>query len=99
MKKLLESDIKLTGPITHAMLEATDMLRKMNGNKIYYGLLDISDLEDIQYVSNMIKEEHNIDLYGIDIYNITKSQSSFNDIAETFGFTSEIIYKVKGMFR
>jgi len=98
-KKLLESDVKLTGPITHAMLEATDILRKMKGDKIYYGLLDISDLEDIQYVSNMIKEEHNIDLYGIDIYNITKSQSSFNDIAETYGFTSEIIYKVKGMFR
>jgi|TARA_R100000482_G_scaffold36536_1_gene12457 hypothetical protein len=98
-KKLLESDIKLTGPITHAMLEATDIIRKMNDKKIYHANLDISEIDDIKYVSDMIKKENNIDLYGIDIYNITKSQSSFNDIAETYGFSTEIIYKVKGMFR
>ena len=98
-KKLLESDVKLAGPITHAMLEATDILRKMNGKDVYYGMLDISELDDIQYMTELIKKEDNIDLYGIDIYNIIKSQSSFNDIAQTYGFSTEIVYKVKGMFR
>ena len=62
-------------------------------------MLDISELDDIQYMTELIKKEDNIDLYGIDIYNIIKSQSSFNDIAQTYGFSTEIVYKVKGMFR
>lgn len=98
-RKLLESDMKFTGPITYAMLEATDILRKMQGKKIYKSNLDISDLDDIEYVTNIIKEENNLDLYGIDIHNIMSSQSSFNDIADNFGLPTDIIYKVKGLFR
>ena len=99
IKKLKSTDIKLTGPITHAMLEATDMIRKMNNETIYKAKLDISDIDDISYVVDLIEKENRIDLYGIDIYNIVKSQSSFNDIADKLGLSTEVVYKVKGLFR
>ena len=38
-------------------------------------------------------------IYGVDIYSIVPSQSSFNDIAKTHGVSDEVIYKIKGMFR
>ena len=99
VKLLKESDLKLAGDLTIAMLEATDMLRKMEGLTIYNAEKDITDIDDLDYVINKIRKEHNIDLYGVDIYNIVKSQSSFNDIGNTFGLSSEIIYKIKGLFR
>ena len=89
----------LTGPITHAMLEATDIIRKMNGQKSYVSNLDIDDIDDMSYVINLIQKEHNVDIYGVDIYNIVSSPSSFNDIASQHGVSSELIYKVKGLFR
>lgn len=98
-KKLMESDVKLASVITTAMLDATDLIRKMNGEKIYKSKLDISDIEDIEYVTKLIKKENNIDLYGIDIHNIIKSQSSFNDIASNYGLSVDVVYKVKGLFR
>lgn len=99
LKLLKESDLKLAGELTTAMLEATDILRKMEGLAVYNARKDITDIDDLEYVINKIRKEHNIDLYGVDIYNIVKSQSSFNDIGNTYGLSSEIIYKIKGMFR
>jgi len=96
---LKESDVKLAGDLTLAMLEANDMLRKMQGLKISMGQRDIMDIEDLDYIISKIRKEHNVDLYGVDIYKIVKSQSSFNDVANTFGLSPEIIYKIKGMFR
>ena len=81
------------------MLEATDIIRKMNNETIYKAKLDISDIDDISYVVDLIEKENRIDLYGIDIYNIVKSQSSFNDIADKLGLSTEVVYKVKGLFR
>ena len=97
--KLKESDMKLTGPITHAMLQATDMLRKMKGKDVYVSNLDVSDIDDISYVIDLVAKEDNIDIYGIDIYRILKSQSSFNDIANQNSLSTDVVYKVKGLFR
>jgi hypothetical protein len=97
--KLKESDMKLAGPITNAMLEASDILRKMKGQKVYNSNLDVSEMDDIEYVINLISKEDNLDIYGIDIYNILKSNSSFNDIANQNKISTEIVYKIKGLFR
>ena len=97
--KLKESDMKLTGPITHAMLQATDILRKMKGKDVYVSNLDVSDIDDISYVIDLVSKEDNIDIYGIDIYRILKSQSSFNDIANENSLSTDIVYKIKGLFR
>ena len=99
VRMLRESDIKLAGDLTVAMLEANDLLRKMKGLSVSNAQLDITDIDDLSFTIDKIKKEHNVDLYGVDIYQIVKSQSSFNDIANTFGLTSEIVYKVKGLFR
>jgi hypothetical protein len=91
--------MKLTGPVTNAMLHATDIIRKMNGLRIYNGKLDITDIDDLSYVINLIKKENKVDIYGVDIYNIVKSQTSFNSLATDYGISQEIIYKIKGLFR
>tara|TARA_R110000744_G_scaffold60119_1_gene124750 strand:+ start:23356 stop:25947 length:2592 start_codon:yes stop_codon:yes gene_type:complete len=99
LRNLKESDKKLTGELTHAMLDATDMIRKMGGKSVYSADLDVGNVDDISYVINLIEKEDNIDIYGIDIYNILKSQSSFNDIADTNRLSTEVVYKIKGLFR
>jgi len=96
---LKSSGKKLAGPITHAMLEATDIIRKMNNKKIYISNMDIDDIDNLSYVINKIKKEDDIDIYGVDIYNIVNSQSSFNTIAAENGISSELVYKIKGLFR
>lgn len=91
--------MKLAGPITNAMLQATDMLRKMSGLRVYSGRLDITDIDDLSYVIDLVKKENKVDIYGVDIYNIVKSQSSFNSLSTDYGVSSEVVYKIKGMFR
>ena len=45
------------------------------------------------------KKENKVDIYGVDIYNIVKSDSSFNSLATNYGISQEVVYKIKGMFR
>ena len=71
----------------------------MQGKREYISNLDVSNMDDISYVIDLIEKEHNIDIYGIDVYNILKSQSSFNDIANQNNLSSDIVYKIKGLFR
>ena len=97
--KLKKPIMKMTGPITHAMLEATDMIRKMAGQRIYKSTLDISDIDDLSFVIDLVKKENKVDIYGVDIYNIVKSESSFNSLATNYGISQEVVYKIKGMFR
>jgi len=61
--------------------------------------MDIDDIDNLSYVINKIKKEDDIDIYGVDIYNIVNSQSSFNTIAVENGISSELVYKIKGLFR
>tara|TARA_R110002167_G_scaffold40905_2_gene125312 strand:+ start:2274 stop:4838 length:2565 start_codon:yes stop_codon:yes gene_type:complete len=97
--KLKRPLIKNSGPITHAMLEASDMIRKMSGERVYKNYLDVTDIEDLTIVIDIIKKENKIDIYGVDIHSIVESQSSFNDISQKLGMPTEVVYKVKGMFR
>tara|TARA_R100000353_G_scaffold113438_2_gene81211 strand:- start:6589 stop:9165 length:2577 start_codon:yes stop_codon:yes gene_type:complete len=99
INKLKKPIMKMTGPITHAMLEATDMIRKMAGQRIYRSNLDITDIEDLSFIIDMVKKENKVDIYGVDIYNIVKSDSSFNSLATNYGISQEVVYKIKGMFR
>ena len=56
-------------------------------------------MDDIDFVSNMIKKEDRIDIFAKDIEGIVESTNSFNTISKSFGVSEEVIYKVKGMFR
>ena len=91
--------MKRAGEITNAMLQATDMLRKMQGLRIYKSDLDTLDIDDLSYVIDLIKLEDKVDIYGVDIHNIVKSEESFNTISTRYGVSDTIIYKIKGMFR
>ena len=96
---LKEGGPKLAGPITSAILQATDIIRKMTNKKIYHSNLDYTEVNDIAYAVDLIYKNYNVDIYGIDIYNILKSQSSFNDISQKFNLSEDVIYTVKGLFR
>ena len=96
---LKQGSPKLSGPITDALLQATDIIRKMSDKKTFYSNLDYGDINDISYAINVVHRNYNVDIYGIDIYNILKSQSSFNDISDKFGLSEDIVYTIKALFR
>lgn len=99
INKLKKPIMKMAGPITYAMLQATDVIRKMSGQRIYKSNLDVSDIDDLSFIIDMVKKENKVDIYGVDIYNIVKSNSSFNSLSTKYGIPQDVVYKIKGMFR
>tara|TARA_R100000773_G_C4221226_1_gene120276 strand:+ start:2181 stop:4688 length:2508 start_codon:yes stop_codon:yes gene_type:complete len=106
LKNELRSNRRLQQPdeienmsISKAYISALDTLKIAKGEQIYIGHLLLEDIDDIEFISNMIKKEDKIDIFAKDIEGIVESTSSFNTISKSFGVSEEIIYKVKGMFR
>ena len=106
LKNELRSNRRLQQPdeienmsISKAYISALDTLRIAKGEQIYKGYLLLEDVDDIDFVSNMIKKEDRIDIFAKDIEGIVESTNSFNTISKSFGVSEEVIYKVKGMFR
>lgn len=106
LKNELRSNRRLQQPdeienmsISKAYISALDTLRIAKGEQIYMGYLLLEDVDDIDFVSSMIKKEDRIDIFAKDIEGIVESTNSFNTISKSFGVSEEVIYKVKGMFR
>ena len=85
--------------VHYAYIVALDNLRKIEGKRIYKGFLHLDDIDDIDYVSDLIKKENNVDVFVRDIEGIVESDSSFNTLSKTYGVSEEVIYKIRGLFR
>lgn len=97
--KLIANEEELKADITSAYVDALDTLKKMKGENIYKGYLHLDDVDDIDYVTNIIKSENNVDIFITDIEGIVESKKSFNTLSKSFGVSQDIIYKIKGLFR
>ena len=97
--KLIANEEELKADITSAYVDALDTLKKMKGENIYKGYLHLDDVDDIDYVTNIIKKENNVDIFITDIEGIVESKKSFNTLSKSFGVSQDIIYKIKGLFR
>ena len=71
----------------------------MKGETIYKAYLHLDDIDDIDYATNIIRKENNVDIFVTDIEGIVESTQSFNTLSKSFGISQDIIYKIKGLFR
>ena len=97
--KLIANNDELKADITSAYVNALDTLKKMKGETIYKAYLHLDDIDDIDYATNIIRKENNVDIFVTDIEGIVESTQSFNTLSKSFGISQDIIYKIKGLFR
>mgnify|MGYP003118537614 FL=1 len=76
-----------------------DYINKMNGLPIYYGKLDIEDVDDVDYLINKIEKEDKLEINCVEITGIVNSIDSHSNISKSFGVTEKIVYKIKGLCR
>lgn len=95
----LERERSQVKQVKKSLLVAHDAIRKMNNREIYYGSLDINELEDMDYLISKLYMENNVEVNSMEIISIVNSINSHENISKTFGFGEEIIYKIKGLCR
>ena len=78
---------------------ATDMIRKSKGLKIYKAYMDINNIDDVDYVIDLIYKEDRVDVYAHDIETILTLNISNDTMASGVGLNPQVIYKIKGLFR
>ena len=71
----------------------------MNKETIYYGRLDVNELEDMDYLINKIENEDKVEINVMEISSIVESINSHNNISKSFGIHVNIIYKIRGLCR
>ena len=85
--------------ISKSLLTVHDYINKMNGLPIYYGKLDIEDVDDVDYLINKIEKEDKLEINCVEITGIVNSIDSHSNISKSFGVTEKIVYKIKGLCR
>ena len=85
--------------IGKSLLTVHDYINKMKGLPIYYGKLNVNDVDDIDYLINKIESEDKVEINCIEITGIVNSIDSHNNISKSFGFNESIVYKIKGLCR
>jgi hypothetical protein len=81
------------------MLEVHDVIRKMKGQDIIYDKLSINNIDAMDYVITKMENKHKLDITANDVLNIVYSDKSFKNISTNYGFSENIVYEIKGMFR
>jgi hypothetical protein len=98
--ELTRSEIKdLAHELAKSMLEAYDTIREINNKQIYKASLDIDDYDDIDFLIRKIRKDNKINILINEIESVLCQQESYEKIAKCVGFSEEIVYKIKGMFR
>ena len=83
-----------------AFLKAIDTIRGEGGLYIYKAYLDLNNVENVDYVSNLIRKEDRVDIYATDMEKILNmNQEPLETVATKMGVSETVIYKVRGLFR
>tara|TARA_R110002020_G_scaffold154630_3_gene334678 strand:+ start:1458 stop:3533 length:2076 start_codon:yes stop_codon:yes gene_type:complete len=101
VKKLNENYKKLAKKkkdVHSQILETHDVIRKSYGKPIHYGMNDLGDIEDANYVLKRLSSQ-GYDLTAIELTAMVESISSFDRIAKSFGVNEETVYLAKGLCR
>lgn len=78
---------------------ATDMIRKSKGLTMYKSYMDINNIDDVDYVIDLIYKEDRVDIYAHDIETILTLNISNDTMASGVGLNPNVIYKIRGLFR
>ena len=86
--------------IENSLLKAVDIMRGNNGLFVYKAFMDMSNVEEVSIVSDLIRKEDRVDLYAQDMETILKSPNkTFAELSVQLGVSREVIYKIRGLFR
>ena len=88
-----------TTALNKALLKVHDYINKMNSLPIYYGQLDINDIDDMDYLINKIEKEDKVEVNSVEVALIVNSIDSYYNISKSFGFRESVVYKIKGLCR
>jgi|GEM_PF-5273020 len=80
-------------PISMKLLFAHDMIRKMTGQKLSYGRLNVDDPNDISEIMDKVS------VTAPEILKIVKSYDSHKNLSLNHGISENEVYLIKGMFR
>ena len=94
-----ESTLNNIPELLEKMLEVHDFVRKMKGRDIIYDRLSINNIDAMDYIITKMETKHNLDITANDVSNIVYSDNSFKKISTNYGFSEDIVYEIKGMFR
>ena len=97
VKKLVSMIVDLKkselDPVSIKLLHAHDMIRKMTGKKLSYGILNIDNPNHISILMEKVSVTAN------EISNIVKSYDSHRNLSLKYGISEDDIYKIKGLCR
>ena len=83
-----------------AFLKAIDTIRGEGGLYVYKAYLDLNNVENVDYVSNLIRKEDRVDIYAMDMEKIlSMNKEPIESVATKMGVSETVIYKVRGLFR
>jgi len=83
-----------------AFLKAIDTIRGEGGLYVYKAYLDLNNVENVDYVSNLIRKEDRVDIYAMDMEKILNmNKEPIETVATKMGVSETVIYKVRGLFR
>ena len=85
--------------INKAYINALDILKSVKGDTICKAYLQLGDIDDIDYIIDVIKKEDGVDIFVNDIEGIVESRDSYNTLSHKYGVSEDVIYKIKGLFR
>ena len=81
------------------MLDTYDTLSMFLNKKVYKASLDIDDYDEVDFVVRKIQNENKVNIMVSEIESVLCKQESYEKIAKSVGFSEEIVYKIKGLFR
>ena len=81
------------------VLDAHDMIRKMQGKSVYHCAGKLDDFNDVDEVLGMLKEDYNTELTPFELETIVLDFDSHSNLSKKHGVSTEVIYFTKSMFR
>lgn len=94
-----QSDMKLASYAQTNILNAHDSIRKMLGKPIYYNTCQLDSFDHINDTIDIIKEDYNVELTGVDVVGIVNDFDSMDSLAKKYGTRSDVIYHIKALYR
>ena len=92
-------DFHKADEINLSMLQAHDIIRKMNNETIVKARLSLNSITDMDLVINKLHKEKKMDLTSMEVNKIVKAVSSYQSIASDFGINEDAVYTIKALFR
>tara|TARA_R100001082_G_C4364416_1_gene161094 strand:+ start:1413 stop:3842 length:2430 start_codon:yes stop_codon:yes gene_type:complete len=99
LEKVLLTFTKVEKSYNNAILDVHDAIRKSHGKSIYYGRLQVDDIEDVDYLINKIYSTYKVETNAMEISSIVKSINSLDNLSKKHGLSKEVVYIIKGLCR